>query len=135
MRVKKLVQLLLKKSAMFVLVYAMSFSHVYSNNDNEVSSNEEEWYGEREGQNRSTISPTFTIYLNNGILSIQNANPIYDLNITIINNVTGEEVYHTYISKEVSNYFTLPVSTLGSGEYCLTISNPVAGYVLAYFRL
>lgn len=126
---------LLKKSTMFVLVYTMSFSHAYSNNDNDVSSNEEEWEKENEKGTRNTIEPTFTIHLSNGILSIHNANPIYDLNITIINNVTGEEVYHTYISKEASNYFTLPVSTLGSGEYCLTISNPVAGYVVAYFRL
>lgn len=134
MRTRNFMQLL-KKSAVLIMVCTINNHYVHSNNNNDVSSNEEEWEKENEKGTRNTIEPTFTIHLNNSILSIQNANPIYDLNITIINNVTGEEVYHTYISKEVSNYFTLPVSTLGSGEYCLTISNPVAGYVLAYFRL
>lgn len=120
---------------MFMVICTMAISHLYSSNDNEIGVEDEEWGENSKGEGRNIHKPTFTIHLNNGILSIQNANPIYDLNIIIINNVTGEEVYHTYISKEVSNYFTLPVSTLGNGEYCLTISNPAAGYVLAYFRL
>ena len=121
---------------MLMVICTMAISHLYSSNDNEITESDEEgWTSKNEGGARNLTSPTFTFHLNNGILSIQNANPIYDLNIIIINNVTGEEVYHTYISKEVSNYFTLPVSTLGNGEYCLTISNPAAGYVLAYFRL
>ncbi len=132
MRTKNFMQLL-KTCVVFMMVCIIPISHAYSSTDNGDIKTDEEWGNEN--NERSLNSPTFTIHLNNGILSIQNANPIYDLNIIIINNVTGEEVYHTYISKEVSNYFTLPVSTLGNGEYCLTISNPAAGYVLAYFRL
>lgn len=135
MKTKELMQFVFK-SLVLMMIYVMSFSFCYSTTtDDIVPSEEDEWSQDEGNGQRNLSTTTFTIHLNNGILSIQNANPIYDLNITIINNVTGEEVYHTYISKEVSYYFTLPVSTLGSGEYCLTISNPVAGYVLAYFRL
>lgn len=126
----------LKKFLVCTMVCFISISYVFSYSfDDEKINTEEEWNEESESQNRSSESSTFTIYLKSEILTIQNANPIFDLDITIINNVTGEEVYHTQVNKEASSYIVLPISALGAGQYRLTISNPTAGYAFAYFNL
>lgn len=135
MKTERLMQIF-KKSLVCTMACFISISYVFSySSDEEKLRTEEEWNEENKGQNRSSESSTFTIYLNSDILTIQNANPIYDLDITIINNVTSEEVYHTQVNKEASSYIVLPISELGAGQYRLTISNPKAGYVVAYFNL
>ena len=133
MKVEKLMKVLKKCLVCTIVCFT---SVLYANpNNTEISSNEEEWEQENEKGTRDVAKSTFTIQLNNGILTIHNSNPIFDLDITIINNATGEEVYHTQVNKEASNYIVLPISALGAGQYRLTISNPTAGYAFAYFNL
>ena len=134
MKVEKLMQIL-KRSLVCTMACFIPVSFVYSSNDNEIEVEDQEWGENSTGEKRNTITPTFNIHLQNGSIEIYNALPYYDLNIAIINNVTGEEVYHTQVNKEVSSYIVLPISALGAGQYRLTISNPTAGYAFAYFNL
>lgn len=83
---------------------------------------------------RSLSSP-FTAYHDASTVTIYNDKPVCDLTITITDQASCAEVYSLEVSAESSSYMVLPVSGLGSGNYCLTISNPEAGFVYGYFNL
>lgn len=135
MKTERLMQIF-KKCLVCTMFCFVSISYASPfHSDDIIESEEDEWNQNTGNGQRDLPSTTFTYHLNNGILTIQNANPIYDLDITIINNVTSEEVYHTQVNKEASSYIILPISELGAGQYRLTISNPKAGYAVAYFNL
>lgn len=89
------------------------------------------WYPRPE---RSLFFP-FTAYHDASTVTIYNDKPVCDLIIAIIDQETGAEVYSQEVSAENSGYVVIPVSDLGDGSYCLTISNPEAGYVYGYFNL
>lgn len=82
-----------------------------------------------------SISSPFTAYHDASTVTIYNDKPVCDLTIAIIDQETGAEVYSQEVSAENSGYVIIPVSDLGDGSYCLTISNPEAGYVYGYFNL
>ena len=83
---------------------------------------------------RSFFFP-FTATHDASTVTIYNDKPVCDLIIAIIDQETGAEVYSQEVSAENSGYVVIPVSDLGDGSYCLTISNPEAGYVYGYFNL
>ncbi len=77
----------------------------------------------QDAETRSIILAPFNAYIDGYSISIESINPIYDLEISIVNNQNGNEVYNAQIEKEASNYILIPINNLTDGEYSLTISD------------
>ena len=115
-------------SLILVILPTISYSMINENNDVILKGS---WHLKPE---RDLYLP-FTAYHDANTVTIYNDKPVCDLTITITDQANGAEVYSLEVSAESSSYIVLPVSGLGSGNYCLTISNPEAGYVYGYFNL
>ncbi len=115
-----------------MLILSSSISYSMINEGIIISFNEGHWNVAH--KERSLYFP-FTAYHDANTVTIYNDKPVCDLTIMVTDTESGAEVYSVEVSAESSSYIVLPVSDLGSGNYCLTISNPEAGYVYGYFNL
>lgn len=117
----------------FMLVTLSSIS--YSMNDgNQAIALSGNWNVSEEGVER-TLFPLFSAYHDGNTVTIYNDKPVCDLTIIITNQETCAEVYCMEVCAANSGCVVIPVTDLGDGNYCLTISNPEAGYVYGYFKL
>ncbi len=118
-------------SIMLAILPTVSYSMT---NEKEIIPLNSDWDTSGTPSARSLFSP-FTAYHDASTVTIYNNKPAWDLTITITDTESGAEVYSLEVSAESSSYIVLLVSGLGSGNYCLTISHPEAGYVYGYFNL
>ena len=82
-----------------------------------------------------SLQVPFTAAIESGILTIQSEDVSCDLTICITDCQCGNVVYSMEVSQGNGSLITIPTDGWGSGQYCLTISNPERGYVFGYFSL
>ena len=128
----------LKKLILGVFLIELTLStlmipSVYSNiTEQEIALNREFFPDDTWGNIGRTITDVnpFTAYICGDNIMILNNTSNYNLVITIIMTETGCVVYDE--QKETAN-IVIPISSLNTGEYKLTITVPEFGYVYGFF--